>query len=121
MLKDWEYHELLEAVKETYEDFLRKNIGYRYAVARTFYEFETVCNEGKTESLLVHIALGEIVLTHEKVFVGNIEAIKKELTSVNLSQLENELTSEEIEDLSKRITNVLKGLEFVHIDYNPRT
>ncbi|MBA4601543.1 Imm3 family immunity protein [Thermoactinomyces mirandus] len=118
-MEDWKYDELLKAVKETYEDCIADKLSYRHAVAKTFYEFETVCNEGKTESLLVHTALGEILLHHEKVFIGNIEAITEELTNVNFDKLQHELTPEEIEDLSKRINRVLKGLECVQIDYSP--
>ena len=58
-----EYSELLEAVREIYDNLLNEDRGYKYAIARTFYEFETVCNEGKTENLLVHLAIGEIILT----------------------------------------------------------
>ncbi|MBA4601735.1 Imm3 family immunity protein [Thermoactinomyces mirandus] len=116
---DWQYDELLNAVKETYEDFVDRKLSYKLAFARTSYEYETVCNEGKTERLLVYTALGEIALTHEKVFIGVIDAIKKELTSVNFNDLQHELTPEEIEDLSKRINRVLKGLESVQIDYSP--
>ncbi|MDI3411023.1 Imm3 family immunity protein [Bacillus sonorensis] len=76
-MEDWEYSELLEAVREIYDNLLNEDRGYKYAIARTFYEFETVCNEGKTENLLVHLAIGEIILTHPKVFVGVVDTIKK--------------------------------------------
>lgn len=118
-MEDWKYVELLNAVYETYEDFVARKLSYKLAFARTSYEFETVCNEGKTERLLVYTALGEIALTNEKVFIGAIDAIKKELTNANFDDLQHDLTPEEIDDLSKRIDHVLKGLESVQIDYNP--
>lgn len=118
-MRDWKYDELLNAVKETYDDFIKEDRNDRLAVAKTFYEFETVCNEGKTENLLVHVALGEIIRTHEKVFVGNYEAIKKELETVDVNQFQNELTSEEMKDLLNRIKKVLDDIENVQIDDDP--
>lgn len=119
LMEEWNYDELLNAVEETYKDFVAGKLSYKLAFARTSYEYETVCNKGKTESLLVHTALGEIALTHEKVFIGSIKAIKRELANVNVNDLKHELTPEEIDDLSRRIDRVLKGLECVQIDYNP--
>ncbi|PEE40895.1 Imm3 family immunity protein [Bacillus pseudomycoides] len=118
-MEDWEYNELIEAVKEMYDNMLNKDRGYKYATARTFYEFETVCNEGKMENLLVHLAIGEIVVTHPKVFVGVVDTIKKELGSIDRKELEKELLSEEVEDLLTRINNVNHKLNNVILDYDP--
>ena len=98
-MEDWEYNELLESVNEVYGNLLNEERGYKYATGRTFYEFETVCNEGETENLLVHLAIGEIILGHPKVFVGVVDAIKKELGNIKSEYLDNELSPEEVEDL----------------------
>ncbi|SDY78913.1 Imm3 family immunity protein [Bacillus sp. 166amftsu] len=117
-MEDWEYNELIEAVKEVYDNMLNEDRGYKYATARTFYEFETVCNEGETENLLVHLAIGEIIVTHPKVFVGVVDTIKKELGSIDRKELEKELVSEEVEDLLTRISNVNHKLKNVIQDYD---
>ncbi|WP_210367739.1 Imm3 family immunity protein [Bacillus sp. REN3] len=118
-MEEWEYNELLESVNDVYLDLLNEKRGYKYAIARTFYEFETVCNEGETENLLVHLAIGEIVLAHPKVFVGVVDSIKKALGHTNIEHLENELAPEEIEDLFTRKNNVINGINKVEIDYDP--
>ncbi|MGG0763462.1 Imm3 family immunity protein [Bacillus paramycoides] len=118
-MEDLEYNELIEAVKEMYDNMLNEDRGYKYATARTFYEFETVCNEGKMENLLVHLSIGEIVVTHPKVFVGVVDTIKKELGSIDRKELEKELLSEEVEDLLTRINNVNHKLNNVILDYDP--
>ncbi|PFD97133.1 hypothetical protein COE15_08655 [Bacillus cereus] len=117
-MEDWEYNELIEAVKEVYDNMLNEDRGYKYATARTFYEFETVCNEGETENLLVHLAIGEIIVTHPKVFVGVVDTIKKELGNIDRKELEKELVSEEVEDLLTRISNVNHKLKNVIQDYD---
>ncbi|GIN64610.1 MULTISPECIES: Imm3 family immunity protein [Bacillus] len=118
-MEDWEYSELLEAVREIYDNLLNEDRGYKYAIARTFYEFETVCNEGKTENLLVHLAIGEIILTHPKVFVGVVDTIKKELASIDMKELEKELLSEDVDNLLTRINHVNNKLNNVLLDYDP--
>ncbi|MCF7619669.1 Imm3 family immunity protein [Bacillus sonorensis] len=118
-MEDWEYSELLEAVREIYDNLLNEDRGYKYAIARTFYEFETVCNEGKTENLLVHLAIGEIILTHPKVFVGVVDTIKKELASIDMKELEKELSSEDVDNLLTRINHVNNKLNNVLLDYDP--
>lgn len=117
-MKNWAYDELFDAIKELYDDMLSEDRGYRYAVAKTFYEFETVCNEGRIENLIVHTAMGEIVISHERVFIGNIEAIKKHLSSFSSEELTNELTEEELKGLSQRIKTVLTALDTVELDYD---
>lgn len=120
-MEDWKYNELLESVNEMYGNLLNEKKGYKYAVARTFYEFETVCNEGETENLLVHLAMGEIILKNSKVFVGAVNAIKKEIGNINIEYLEEELSTEEIKDLLKRINNVSNRINEVVLDYDPST
>jgi len=120
-MEDWEYNELLESVKEVYNNLLSEDRGYKYATARTFYEFETVCNEGKTENLLVHLAIGEIVLGHPKVFVGVVDTIKKELETTDKYNLENELSLEEVEDFLRRLNNVTNRINEVELDYDPNS
>lgn len=117
-MKEWEFDELFDAVQETYGEFINKERGYRYAIARTFDEFD---NLGSVEDLIVHTAIGEIILLHDKVFVGNYEAINTELKNFNVKELENELTKDETKRLLEKIEVVLKELENIKIDYNPNS
>jgi hypothetical protein len=116
-MEDWEYDELFYTIKEFYEEFLGQNRGYQYAAARLADEFN---NLGKVEDVIVDTAIGEIVIKHEKVFVGTVEGITKRLSSFPLEEAIGELSLGEVNDLSQRIERVLKGLREVTADYNPR-
>lgn len=115
-MKDWEYNELFDVIQETYEEFLETGRGYRYAIARLADEFDRL---GKIEDVIADTAIGEIAITHEKVFIGCIEGITRRLSMFNPQEAEGELTEEEIKDLSRRIAKVIEGLKKVEVDYNP--
>ncbi|MTH55005.1 hypothetical protein GKZ89_16500 [Bacillus mangrovi] len=114
-MEDWEYNELFEAVQETYQDLLDENRGYRYALAKLADEFD---NLGQIEDYIVDTAIGEIAITHGKVFIGRIEGITNRLKKFSPEKAENQLTSEELEDLEVRINKVVEGLKRVDVDYN---
>ena len=115
-MKHWEYNELFGAVQETYEELLDEKRGYRYAVAKLADEFD---NLGKIEDIIVDTAIGEIIISHDKVYIGRIEGITKRLSMFNPQDAEDELTLQEIKDLSRRINKVIDGLNNVEVDYNP--
>ncbi|WP_242225328.1 Imm3 family immunity protein [Bacillus cereus group sp. BfR-BA-01380] len=115
-MKYWGYNELFEAIKEDYSDFLSLNRGYREAIARLVDEY---WNLGEIEDVVRDAAIGEILITHDKVFVGTVERITKCLSMFNPLDAEEELTKEEIADLSNKIKKVLEGLKKVEIDYHP--
>lgn len=73
-MEDWEYDELFEAINEDYNDFLILNRGHEYAIARTFIEY---INLGRIEDFIVDTAIGEILITHDKVFIGYVEGNKE--------------------------------------------
>lgn len=116
LVKYWGYNELFEAIKEDYNDFFSLNRGYRDAIARIVDEY---WNLGEIEDVVRDTAIGEILITHDKVFVGTVERITRCLSMFNSLDAEEELIKEEIADLSNRIKKVLEGLKKVEIDYNP--
>ncbi|WP_338780314.1 Imm3 family immunity protein [Metabacillus sp. FJAT-52054] len=115
-MEDWTYNELFETIQEIYQEFLAQGRGYRHAIARIVDDFS---NLGKVEDIIVDVAIGEILITNDKVFVGYVEGITTNLNMFNPKEAEGELTSEEIKDLSRRINNVLAGLRKAEVDYNP--
>lgn len=115
-MEDWEYNEIFEVINEDYNEYLKLNRGHEYAIARTTNEYT---NLGKVEDFIVDTAVGEILLTKDKVFVGYVEGITKRLSKFKDLDVSNDLTQEEIADLTKRIEKVLHGLNKVEKDYNP--
>ncbi|MEC3606116.1 Imm3 family immunity protein [Bacillus glycinifermentans] len=114
-MEDWTYDELFETIQEMYKEFLSQNRGHRYAIARIVDDFH---NLGELEDIIVDVAIGEILITHDKVFIGYIESIIKNLSMFNAQDAKGELASEEIKDLSRRIDKVIKGLKNAEVDYN---
>ncbi len=114
-MEDWTYNELFETIQEVYKEFLSQNRGHRHAIARIVDDFN---NLGKIEDIIVDVAIGEILITYDKVFVGYVEGITKSLSMFNPKEAEDELTLEEIQDLSKRINKVIEGLRNAEVDYN---
>ncbi|MFB5282121.1 Imm3 family immunity protein [Peribacillus sp. Hz7] len=117
-MEHFTYNELFEVIQEDYQEYLNKNRGNRYAIARAFNEN---LDMGNIEGFIVYTAIGEILITHDKVFNGYLEAITNKLNSFNPKEASGELTAVEIENLSKRIKEVLEGLNHVEVDYKPNT
>lgn len=114
-MEGWTYNELFETIQEVYKEFLSQNRGHRHAIARIIDDFN---NLGKIEDIIVDVAIGEILITYDKVFVGYVEGITKSLRVFNRQEAEDELTSEEIKDLSRRINKVIEELKNAEVDYN---
>lgn len=119
-LDDWGYEELFEAVNRNYNNYLEKNLSNQLAFARTSYDFETVRNEGIVENIIVSTAMGEIILSHQKVFIDNLNSIEELLIKFNPDELLGQISDEDLADLSTRINNVLVSLKEIPIDYNSR-
>ncbi|MGR6338780.1 Imm3 family immunity protein [Priestia megaterium] len=115
-MEDWTYDELFETIQEVYKEFLPQNRGRRHAIARIVDDFN---NLGKIEDIIVDVAIGEILITYDKIFVGYVEDITKSLSMFNPKEAEDELTVKEIKDLSRRINKVIEGLKTAELDYNP--
>lgn len=117
-VESWDYKELFEVIKEDYKEYLQLSRGHEYAIARTANDY---INLGKVESFIVDTAIGEILLSRDKVFIGYVEGITKRLSIFKEAGGTNELSQEEIADLTMRIKKVLEGFSKVEIDYNPYT
>lgn len=115
-MEDWTYNELFETIQKVYKEFLSQNRGHRHAIARIVDDFNHL---GKIEDVIVDVAIGEILITYDKVFFGYVEGITKRLSMFNPKEAEDELALEEIKDLSRRINKVIEGLKNAEVDYNP--
>ncbi|WP_339255073.1 Imm3 family immunity protein [Paenibacillus sp. FSL P2-0136] len=117
-MDDWEYEELFEAVNRNYNNYLEQNLSDQLALARTSYDFETVRKEGILEDIIVSTAMGEIILSHQKVFIGNLNSIEELLINYNPNELSGLISIEDLTDLTTRINNVLISLKELPVDYN---
>jgi glutathionyl-hydroquinone reductase len=116
-----EINELVENINEAYNEFIEKNRGERYAIARLFEEFDTYNNGELAEDIVVNMAIGEIIIEQDSVFKGNLECIKKSLHKYEnvKEELKKEITEQELEQITVRVNKVLNMLEKMNIDTNP--
>lgn len=114
-------NELVENINEAYKEFMEKDRGERYAIARLFEEFDTYNNGDLVEDIVVNMAIGEIIIEQDSVFKGNLECIKKSLNKYEnvKEELKNEITEQGLEEITIRVNNVLNMLEKMNIDTNP--
>lgn len=74
-------------------------------------------NKVELESIIVCGALVEIISTHDKVFIGFLDLILKEVTTFESYKLIGKLTCKELEDLNAKVNFVLKNIRQIPIDY----
>lgn len=115
-MEEWGYDEIFKAINEDYNDYLKLNRGHEYAIARTSNEY---INLGKVEDFIVDTAVGEILLSKDKVYIGYVKGISKRLSLFKDLDVTQELAQGEIADLTNRIEKVLDGLSKIEIDYSP--
>lgn len=115
-----EINELVENINEAYNEFLEKNRGERYAIARLFEEFDTYNNGDLVEDIIVNMAIGEIVIEQDSIFKGNLECIKKSLHKYETvkEELKKEITEQELEKIAFRVTKVLNILDKMNVYTN---
>ena len=113
-------NELVENINEAYNEFIEKNRGERYAIARLFEEFDTYNNGDLVEDIVTNMAIGEIVIEQDSVFIGNLQCIKKSLQKYEniKEELKNEITEQELVEITVSVNKVLNMLDKMSIDSN---
>lgn len=117
-----EINELIENINESYNEFLQKNRGERYAIARLFEEFHMYNNGDLIEDIIVNIVIGELIIKQDSVFKGTLECIKKSLQRYENAkeELKKGITEQELDKIVLRVTKVLSMLDKMSIDTNPK-
>ncbi|EPY6469403.1 Imm3 family immunity protein [Clostridium sporogenes] len=116
-----EINEAVDNINEAYDEFLQKDRGERYAIARLFEEFDVYNGCDLIEDIIVNMAIGEIIINQDSVFKGNLECIKKSLHQYeNVKEvLKKEITEQELGNITFRVTKVLNMLDRMNVDINP--
>ncbi|MEO3943983.1 Imm3 family immunity protein [Gorillibacterium sp. CAU 1737] len=107
----WDYEELFEAIRETYQEFWSEYRNGTQALARTLSEFEAVMNLGAFERSIILIAYGELLVTHSKVFHKSKEYLVNELENLNFEQVKDKATLEQLHDLDARKKVIIEKIE----------
>ena len=115
-----ELNELIDDINEAYNEFVEQNRGERYAIARLFDEFDTMGSED-IDDIITNMAIGELIIKQDSVFIGNLQCIKKSLMNFdNLkNELKTEITEKELNNIESRIKKVLEMLDTMKVTTDP--
>ena len=94
---EWEYNELMEAVKNTYLRFLSTDQVKKHVIAKLVNEY---ANMGKLEDIIVDVAIGEIMIEQRIMLEGSFNAIRKNFKEFDTANAKDELSEKETEDLA---------------------
>ena len=115
---EYEYEELLEEVQWTYTKYIERGLSERLALARTSYDYETVRNDGELQTVIISVAMGQIISSHKTIFIGMLNYITAILNEFETNKFADKLSKEELQDLSARINTVLETIKKMPLDYN---
>jgi len=116
-MEDWGYNELIDAVYETYAEYLERGMGPKEAYVRAGAEFD---NLGMVENIIADAVIGKIIIGLGEGLEGTISGIGKRLETFEILSARDELSVAELEDLQRRIQIVLDGFKTVTVDYSNR-
>jgi hypothetical protein len=116
-MKEWGFIELIEVVTICFERELQDGDSI-YACSRSFYEYEPVINEGITESIVIHVIIGQLLFKHgNKIFAGQLKLIENAMNLFKPNVLSIELDSEEIQTLSNYINELESCMRSAEVIY----
>lgn len=114
-MKNWEYEELLGAVKRTLIRVMGEGVAYKDAFGTTSYEFESVCSEGKIENALVNLSLAEIAIENGVIFSGYIPLIREAFDAISDENLSESLMHDDMLDFIKRRDEAIQKMDKIEI------
>lgn len=119
-MKEWEFQELIDAVEESFNDYLAKGQSSLDAGSHTIDDFwyfnkssECVENLIIVTSILIHL------IKYQRVFIGTKNLFESTLESISDSTIKNVLSSIEIKTLNSMIKNVQSQILATQLVYNP--
>jgi hypothetical protein len=109
VVKNWEFNELIDAIKENFYSFKESNTDLGQVAERCFYEFENVINDGATEKWIVNSTIGSLIGECGKITKRQHDRIIESLNSFDRLKVLSELQSDEVEKLEVQIKEVKKA------------
>ncbi|BAH42260.1 hypothetical protein BBR47_12830 [Brevibacillus brevis NBRC 100599] len=113
------YEALLGAFYGKYFEFKNMKMSNDEALARTSNDFEGVLKLGEMENAVVHIAIGNIILSHTRTYYKVKDQLIEVLNSIDLEKLQLETSLDEYQDILERRDMVLDEIDNIQIDYDP--
>lgn len=111
-MDNWDYQELIDAIQDTYQEFLDEGMSPIEAASRCMGEFESAADEGYCERIIVY-ASGVMLYSEIATImpIGLHSAYRKALDSFAADRLTNNLSNVEAEDLIIRVRDARCALD----------
>lgn len=109
-MKNWEYSELIEAVKENFRSFINEGVDIGQAAERCFYEFENVVNEGYCENVIVCSTIGLLLSSGNRISQRQLDKLKEVLQAYDFSKVLSGITGSEAEVLNIQVNEAKRTL-----------
>lgn len=119
-MKDWKFEELIECVKESFENYIEEGQTPLDAGSYTIDDFWYFNNTSEcVENLIVIVTTLMQIVKHNRVFIGTKELFNTTLDSTSKEILKKSLQSHEIIKLEDMISDLKISLQNVEIVHNP--
>ncbi|MCR5837702.1 MAG: hypothetical protein K6G88_14480 [Lachnospiraceae bacterium] len=81
----FEINEIFEYIQASYLEYISMNRGGRYAVARIFDEYDVFEDDSEAimEDMITMLAIGEMIVNNDCIFIKTIERLKKSMEIFN--------------------------------------
>lgn len=119
-MKDWKFEELIECVKESFENYIEEGQTPLDAGSYTIDDFWYFNNTLEcVENLIVIVTTLMQIVKYNRVFIGTKELFNTTLDSTSKEALKKSLQSHEIIKLEDMISDLKISLQNVELVHNP--
>lgn len=113
-MKNWEFEELIEAIKENFISFIEGGTEIGQVTERCFYEFENVANEGYCEKMIIYSTIGNLLSLATKISPRRYNKLTEVLDDYDETNILSDLNYSEAKELTLQVKNaklILSKLE----------
>jgi hypothetical protein len=114
-MKNWEFNELIEAIKENFISFIEGGAEIGQVTERCFYEFENVANEGYCEKIIIYSTIGILLTSATKISQRRYNKLMEVLKDYDETKILSDLKDSEAKELSLQVKNVISILSKLEI------
>ena len=119
-----EINEIIEHISESYQEYIGVGRGQRYAIARIFDEYDVFDDDSDAiiEDMITMLAIGELIINNESIFVNNIKRLKKTYDKIQVftENVKDKIAENELNDILLRIKTVEDALKNATVTYDPK-
>ncbi len=109
-MKNWDYLELIEAVTENFNSFVKIGSTIGEAIERCFYEFESAVNDGLCERVIIHSTIIMQLPEKSRISKRQFDKLYESVKSYESSKVFHEINNNEAELLNSQVKAATKKI-----------